>query len=173
MLSSGWVDHRLGDESAEDLAQQKPEPSDQAAEVVAGGGEDSVGGITVSEAEIVAAHAVLGFEMADDGLDGGPAAQFALDLRRYASLLAGEEDPELVVGRRIVAAISLVGEDARDGVADERLHVRDHGCQGMAVIGIAGQRLHVGDELAALAVLEGGGNAHLDAKLVKIGRAHV
>jgi hypothetical protein len=26
---------------------------------------------------------VLGFEMADDGLDGGPAAYFALDLARH------------------------------------------------------------------------------------------
>jgi hypothetical protein len=34
-------------------------------------------------------HAVLGLEMADDGLDGGPAAQLARDLRRYPSLLAG------------------------------------------------------------------------------------
>src|SRR6266571_4603475 len=33
--------------------------------------------------------------------------------------------------------------------------------------GIAGQRLHMSDELAALAMLEGGGNAHLDAELVR------
>jgi hypothetical protein len=44
-------------------------------------------------------------------------------------------------------------------------HVRDHGFQGVAIIWIAGQRLHMGDELAALAVLEGGGNADLDADL--------
>src|SRR4051794_5876793 len=37
----------------------------------------------------------------------------------------------------------------------------------MAVIGIAGQRLDMGDELAALAMLEGGGNADLDAELVR------
>jgi hypothetical protein len=54
---------------------------------------------------------VLGFEMADDRLDGGPAAQFALDLGRHSSLLAGDEDLELMIGRRIVAAVSLVGED--------------------------------------------------------------
>jgi hypothetical protein len=65
------------------LAQQVPEPLDEAAEVVAGGGEDGVVGVAVPEPEIVAAHAVLGFEMADDGLHGGPSAQFALDLRRY------------------------------------------------------------------------------------------
>src|ERR1700719_1146717 len=43
---------------------------------------------------------------------------------------------------------------------------RDDARQRVAVIGIARQRLHVGDELAALAVLEGGGNADLDAELV-------
>ena len=42
--------------------------------------------------------------------------------------------------------------------------------QRVAVIGIARQRLHVGDELAALAVLEGGGNADLDAELVRLVR---
>jgi hypothetical protein len=41
-------------------------------EVVAG--EDGVG-VTAPEPEIVAAHAMLGLEMADDG---GPAAEFAL-----------------------------------------------------------------------------------------------
>jgi hypothetical protein len=62
---------------------------------------------------------MLGFEMAYNGLDGRPAAQFALDLGRHPSLLAGDEDSELVVWRGVVAAVSLVGEDARDGVADE------------------------------------------------------
>ena len=149
------------------MAQQNPEPADETAEVVAGGGKDGVIGVAAPEPEIVAAHAVLGLEMTDDGLNGGPAAQFALDLRRHPSLLAGEEDPELVIGRRIVAAIALVGEDARDGAADQRLHVRNHRCQRVAVIWIARQRFHVGDELAALAVLEGGGNADLDAELVR------
>jgi hypothetical protein len=49
-----------------------------------------------------------------------------------------------------VAAVALVREDARDGAADEHLHVRNHGCQRVAAIWIAGQRLHVGDELAAV-----------------------
>jgi hypothetical protein len=56
------------------MAQQKSEPEDQASEVVTGGGEDGVVGIALTEPEIVAAHAVFGFEMDDDGLDGGPAA---------------------------------------------------------------------------------------------------
>ncbi len=103
--------------------------------------------------------------MADDGLDGGPAAQFALDAGCHSSLLAGEEDPELVFGRRVVAAISLVGEEARDDVADERLHVRDHGGQRVTVIGIAGQRLHMSDELAAPGVADRGGDGDFDADL--------
>src|SRR5258708_13923205 len=94
--------------------------------------------------------------MADGGTPGGTAAEFALeDPGRHPSLRAGGEDSELVIGRRVVAAVGLVGEDARDGVADERLHVRNYRCQRVAIISIAGQRFHVGDELATLAVLEG------------------
>lgn len=110
---------------------------------------------------------MLGLEMADDGLDGGPAAEFTLDRRRYPSLLAGEEDSELVIGRCIVAAVALVSEDARDGAADQRLHVRDYGFQRVTVIVIAGQCFHMSDKLATLAVLEGGSNADLDAELVR------
>ena len=97
---------------------------------------------------------MLGFEMADHGLDGGPAAQLAFDPGRHPTLLAGDEDPELVIRRRVVAAVALVRENAIDGVADQRLHLRDHGCQGVTIIGIARQRLDVGDELAALGVAE-------------------
>jgi hypothetical protein len=89
------------------------------------------------EPEIIAAHAVLGLEMADDGSTA--------DLRRNSRLICGvpprvcpREIPKLVIGRRVVAAISLVGEDARDGVADERLHVRNHRGQRVAVIWITG-----------------------------------
>ena len=105
---------------------------------------------------------MLGFEMADHGLDGGPAAQLAFDPARHPTLLAGDEDPELVIRRRVVAAVALVRENAIDGVADQRLHLRDHGCQGVTF-----QRLDVGDELAALGVADGGGNADLDAELVR------
>ena len=70
-MISGWIDRRLPEESAEDSAQHKAEPADQAAEVVADGGKDGVGGIAAPEPEIVATHAMLGLEMADDGLDNG------------------------------------------------------------------------------------------------------
>ena len=117
------------------MAHQQAEPADEATEVVAGDGENGVGGVPLAEPEIIAAQAVLGFEMADDRLDGGPVAQFALDLARHSSLLARDEDPELVIGRRIVAAVSVVGEETRDDVADQRFHVRDHGGQRVTVIG--------------------------------------
>src|SRR5688572_10928609 len=167
MPISRWNGQSAGEECGQEQAQQRPEPSDEAAEVVAGGGEDGVGGVALAEPEIVAAHAVLGLEMADDRLYGRPAAQFALDPGRYPSLLAGEEDPELVIGRGIVAAVSLVGEEARNDVADQRLHVRDHGGQRVTVIGIAGQRLHMSDELAAPGVADRGGDGDFDAELVR------
>jgi hypothetical protein len=88
------------------------------------GGEDCVGSVAATVPEIVAAHAVLGFQMTDHGFDGGPAAQLALDPRRHASLLAGDEDPELVIGRRVVAAVPLVGEDALENYGDSALNLK-------------------------------------------------
>ena len=44
-------------------------------------------------------------------------------------------------------------------VADRRLDLRDDGGQRVAVVGIAGQRLGMGDELAALGAVERGGDA--------------
>jgi len=70
---------------------------------------------------------MLGLETADDGLDGGPAVQLALDLRYRPSLLAAEENHELVIGRRVVAAVALVGEDACDGAASPADGTLDHG----------------------------------------------
>jgi hypothetical protein len=54
--------------------------------VVISSGKDGIVGIAMTERGIVAAHAVFGFELADDGFDGGP-AQFALDPRCDASPL--------------------------------------------------------------------------------------
>ena len=62
------------DEGDEKLAQQKPEPADQTTEVVADSCEYSVGSIAPTIPEIVSAHAMLSFEMADHRFDGGPAA---------------------------------------------------------------------------------------------------
>jgi hypothetical protein len=57
---------------------------------------------------------------------------------------------------------------AFDRIADKSLDRRNDAGQRMAVIGIARQRLGMGNELASLAVLEGGGDADLDAELVRL-----
>src|SRR3979409_1844614 len=67
-----------------------------------------------------------------------------------------------------MTAIAGIGVEPLDRGADEFLDPRDHLSQRMAVIGTARQRPHMGDELAALAVLEGGGHADLDAELVRL-----
>jgi len=41
-------------------------------------------------------HAMVGFQMADDRLDGGTASQFALDRLGDAPSLARDVDPELM-----------------------------------------------------------------------------
>jgi len=55
------------------------------AEVVAGGGEHSVDGVAAGIGKVIAAHAVMFLEMADDGLNGGTTFELALDLRRDAA----------------------------------------------------------------------------------------
>ena len=77
---SGRHELRPGSEAAKDLEQQELEPPYQTAEVVADGGQDGVAGVPLAVPEVVAAHAVLGFEMADHRLDGGAPAQLAFDL---------------------------------------------------------------------------------------------
>jgi len=64
-------------ELGEDLAQQKPEPTDQATEVVADGGQDGIGGISLAVPEIIAVHSMVCFEVADHRLDGGAPSQLA------------------------------------------------------------------------------------------------
>ena len=48
----------------------------------------------------------FGLQVSDDGLDGGAAAQLALDDTEDAALLAGDEDTTGIL--RVVAAVSLV-----------------------------------------------------------------
>ena len=68
-----------GGEGGQDDRQQKGQPFEQAAEVVAGGGEDGVCGVAVGAGEIVPAHAVLGLGVSDDRFDRRAAAEFAFD----------------------------------------------------------------------------------------------
>ena len=76
--------------------------------------------------KVIAAHAVMFLEMADDGLNGGTPFELALDLRRDAALLAARVDLELVIGWGVVAAIAGIGDAAMEDVADERLHLLTH-----------------------------------------------
>src|SRR5882762_8696859 len=117
--------------------------------------------------KVVASHAVMFFEVADDRLDGGAPFELALDLRRDAALLAGRVDLELVIGRGVVAAITGIGDAAIEDVADQRLHLWDDRGERVPVIGIAGQCCGMGDELPAGGMLHRGGDAHLDTELVR------
>ena len=92
--------------------------------------------------------------------------EFAFDRLGDAASLTRDIDLELVVGRSVVAAIAAVGDDAREVRADLRLDLRDHGREGVAVVGVARHRLGVGDELAAFGAMERGGERDLDAELV-------
>ena len=62
--------------------------------------------------EVIAAHAVVFLEVADDGLDRSPPFELALDLQRDAALLAARVDLELMIGRGVVAAITGIGDAA-------------------------------------------------------------
>lgn len=55
------------------------EPSQEQAEVVAGGGEHGVDAVAVAALEMVAAHPVAVLEMADHGLDGSATPHLAAD----------------------------------------------------------------------------------------------
>ena len=68
-----------GVECGQDYGQQESQPLEQAAEVVAGGGEDGVGGVAVGSGKIVSAHAVFGLGVADDRFDRRAAAEFAFN----------------------------------------------------------------------------------------------
>ena len=69
-----------------------------------------------------------------------------------------------------MAAISGIGMEALDGVAEELLHGWDVLGERVAVVRIAGQRLRMDSKLAALGVPEGGGDADLDAEFIGLVR---
>jgi hypothetical protein len=56
-----------------------------------------------------------------------------------------------------VAAISRIDENALELDPDHRFHVGNDLCQGMAVIGVAGQRLGMEGKLAAFREIKCGG----------------
>jgi len=118
-------------------------------EVIADGGEHGVDGIAGAVSEMIAAHTVLGLEVTDHRFDGGPSPELAFDLRPDAALLTCGKDPELIIGRRDVAAIASISDGAIERIADERLHGRDNGRKRVAIVRVARQCGNVGDELTA------------------------
>ncbi|KDM67803.1 hypothetical protein ACIDI_24c00300 [Acidiphilium sp. JA12-A1] len=74
---------------------------------MAGAGEDGVDGITVDAEQEVSPQMAIGLHVADDGLDGGAAAQLAADGGGDAAFLAGDEDPS-ALGFDAVAAVGNV-----------------------------------------------------------------
>ena len=71
-----------------DRGQQKRQPCQEAPEVTADGSEHGVDRDARRMGEIIAAHAMLSFHVADDWLDGGPSPQLAFDAFGDAALLA-------------------------------------------------------------------------------------
>jgi hypothetical protein len=107
----------VGEDRHDEDAPKGDQAFEESAKVVAGGGEDGVGGVAVGSGEIVSAPAVLCLGVADDRFDRRPAAEFTFDALGDAAPLARDVDLELVVGRGVVAAIAAVGDDAGgDGV---------------------------------------------------------
>ena len=58
----------------QDQAQEFSEPGEDAAEVVADGREDDIGGVSVAAFEIAASEVTFGLQVADDGFDSGATA---------------------------------------------------------------------------------------------------
>jgi hypothetical protein len=85
-------------------------------------GEQALMASPVRMSEMIASHAVLDHEMTDHRLDGGTPPRLAFDLWRDAPLLTCGEDSQLIIGRRVVAAMSGIGDDAIERIADKRLH---------------------------------------------------
>src|ERR1700752_2045150 len=135
-------------ERPDDGTQECCEPSQEQAEVVAGRGEDGVDAVADAAFEIVAVHAVLGLDVADDGLDSRTTLHLAPDGSRDSADLPRDPDPEPVRG--VVAAGPFVDMDAAGLHASGPVHVGGPGAERVAVEGIAVQRLGMEHELSAL-----------------------
>lgn len=107
-----------------------PQPGEDTAKVVTDDREDGVGGVPSAAFQIAAAEVTLSLEVADHGLDGGVASQFALDGAKYAALLSRDEDAARVLG--VMAAVPLVDIAALDLAAGDLLgaDIPDPWCPG-------------------------------------------
>lgn len=102
---------------------RKSEPSQEQTEVVSGRGEDGVDAVPVAAVGIIAVHAVLGLNMADERLDSRATLHLATDGTRDAADQTRDPNPEPV--RMVVAAVPFIDVDAASLQASELLHVGD------------------------------------------------
>src|SRR5262249_257316 len=102
--------------------------------------------------EIVAAHAVILLEVADDGFDGGAPAHLAADGLGDTPDLAADPDLEPV------RTIALVAVDAADRDTCKLFEIGDGGAASVAIIWVAVQRLGMKHELPALGRGDRSGN---------------
>src|SRR5438045_6896602 len=109
----------------------------------------------------------LGFQVSDDGLDAGAAAQLALDVTEDAALLAGDDDTTGIL--RVVAAVSLVDIGPLDRTAGECLGAVNDVPQGVTVVRVIGQRPGVQHEQATGSPAVVGDDGGLHAELVRRG----
>ena len=138
--------------------------SQNAAKIVADGGEDDVCGVAVAAFEMAAAEVAIDLHVSDDGFDRRATSQFALDDAEDAALLTRDEDATRI--GRVVAAISLVDIGALDGAAGELLGGINDAAERMPVIRVARQRLGVEHELTTGSAGVGGDDRGFDAELV-------
>ena len=152
------------------LSSKKSQPGNEATEVVTGCGEDGVVGVAVASGETVAADSALLLGMADDGLDGGAPFHLSFHGRRPPRDASPRRvDFELIPGRRIVAAVTGIGVAPSIVLPTSCSIAWKIGRPRVAIIGIARQRCDWATNWPP-AALEGGGNADLDAELVRLVR---
>jgi hypothetical protein len=132
-----------------DRGQQKRQPCAEAPEVIADGSEHGVDRVAGRMGKIIAAHAMLGFHVADDRLDGGPSPQLAFDALGDAALLTRDINLEAMRSRRVVTAIAAISDDAIKRRADQPLNLGDDDAERVAIIWFARQGPGVDDELPA------------------------
>src|ERR1700716_179776 len=116
-----WFRAALCCECDPDCGQQNAEPGHEAAEVVASGGKHGVDGVAGLAGEVIAAHSVFGFGVADERLNRRSAPHLAFDRIGHPALLAGSKDLEEVFGWRVVALVTGVAKDALKRDAGLRL----------------------------------------------------
>jgi hypothetical protein len=114
----------VADEHRDQGTQKRGKPAEQQGEVVAGCGKDGVDAVAVAAFDIIAVHAVLGLDMADDWLHGGAALHLAADGSGDAPDLAADPDAGFDAGE-----LFQIGDYRPEGVAVEGVAVQRLGMQ--------------------------------------------